>query len=261
MRSLNIVAPTAQRSVRASTSSQRPRACSGGMYAGVPIVDPGRVVMLVCARVARACARCRSRGASPAASGEEDVVGLDIAVNDALLVRRREHVEHLVGDDEHLLDAGSELCRSQRRASVSPSSSSITRNTAPSSAMSSSQHLDRAGVLDLVGGVPLLEKAVPHLGIDRSSAWSILIATFLPLLRWVAEYTAAMPPTPTSDSSLHLAFSVAPTRCLARAVTGSFGSSIPAVTDYYRWVTGRAIRLFRRDLWETCLARGGRGSA
>ena len=34
-----MVAPTAQRSARPSTSSHRPRACSGGMNPGVPIVD------------------------------------------------------------------------------------------------------------------------------------------------------------------------------------------------------------------------------
>jgi hypothetical protein len=36
--SSNMVAPHAHKSLRASTSSQRPRACSGGMYAGVPSV-------------------------------------------------------------------------------------------------------------------------------------------------------------------------------------------------------------------------------
>ena len=35
-----MVAPTAQRSVRASTSVHFPRACSGGMYEGVPMAAP-----------------------------------------------------------------------------------------------------------------------------------------------------------------------------------------------------------------------------
>ena len=41
--SVNIVAPTAHRSVLPSTSSQRARACSGAMNAGVPITTPARV--------------------------------------------------------------------------------------------------------------------------------------------------------------------------------------------------------------------------
>ena len=38
-----MVAPTAQRSVCLSTRSQRARACSGAMKAGVPITEPTRV--------------------------------------------------------------------------------------------------------------------------------------------------------------------------------------------------------------------------
>ena len=37
---MNIVAPTAHRSVRASTSRGRESACSGGMNAGVPTICP-----------------------------------------------------------------------------------------------------------------------------------------------------------------------------------------------------------------------------
>ncbi len=41
-----MVAPTAQRSVRPSTSSQSARACSGAMKAGVPMLVPTRVALL-----------------------------------------------------------------------------------------------------------------------------------------------------------------------------------------------------------------------
>ena len=48
-----IVAPSAQRSVRGSTMFQRPRACSGGMYDGVPSEDPVCVAPTSPARSAR----------------------------------------------------------------------------------------------------------------------------------------------------------------------------------------------------------------
>ena len=43
--SVNIVAPTAQRSVRPSISSTQPSACSRGMKAGVPMTPPVRVAL------------------------------------------------------------------------------------------------------------------------------------------------------------------------------------------------------------------------
>ena len=57
---LNIVAPTAQTSLRPSTSSQRPRACSGDMKAGVPIADAGLGGGARRRQLATG-ARCRSR--------------------------------------------------------------------------------------------------------------------------------------------------------------------------------------------------------
>ncbi len=46
VRLCHIVAPTDQTSLRPSTWSHKPRACSGDMKAGVPIADPDRVAML-----------------------------------------------------------------------------------------------------------------------------------------------------------------------------------------------------------------------
>ena len=70
---------------------------------------------------------------------EEEVLRLDVAVDDALVVRGGEHVEELVAEREHLAAAGGGRRRRARGASsVSPSSSSITRKAAPSSATSSS---------------------------------------------------------------------------------------------------------------------------
>ena len=62
--SVNIVAPTAQRSVRPSTSSQRASACSGAMKAGVPITIPARVPC-VCRVAAAARTPWRSRSRAP----------------------------------------------------------------------------------------------------------------------------------------------------------------------------------------------------
>ena len=56
-----MVAPTAQRSVRPSTSSQRASACSGAMNAGVPITVPTRVDELRACRTSRTRAMPKSR--------------------------------------------------------------------------------------------------------------------------------------------------------------------------------------------------------
>ena len=57
--------------------------------------------------------------------------------------------------------------RTRRSSSVSPSSSSVTRNSDPSSATSSSDHLDGTVVGDGVRGVALAHEAGAHVGAGR----------------------------------------------------------------------------------------------
>src|SRR6266542_2484759 len=59
-RARNIVAPTAHKSVRPSSSSDRPQACSGGMNAGVPIVEPDGVACERCGLPSRAIPKSSS---------------------------------------------------------------------------------------------------------------------------------------------------------------------------------------------------------
>ena len=93
-------------SMRSSRSSS-PRACSGDMYSGVPSTMP------VCVSLQRLLLeRVGLDGlgdaevehldeVAPAAVDEEDVLGLDVAVHDAALVRRAERRGCLAHDVEH----------------------------------------------------------------------------------------------------------------------------------------------------------------
>ena len=72
-------------------------------------------------------------------------------MNDALLVRRREHVEHLVGDEQDLLDdqrARFALEAVRERLAVEQLHHQEHRAVFGGVVVA---HLDRAGVLDLVG--------------------------------------------------------------------------------------------------------------
>ena len=113
--SANMVAPTAQRSARASTSSHSPRACSGAMKAGVPIVGT------IAGRVALSGQLAQPRDAEiehhdPTVARQEHVLGFEIAVDDTLGVRRDEHVQELVRSGEYLVDG--ELAASACSSSV-----------------------------------------------------------------------------------------------------------------------------------------------
>ena len=134
------ITPKAQMSARLSTAL--PRACSGAMYAAVPRIMPAAVPW------AASVGECDRLGAEPsrpsgaygareaevehlglAVGRELDVGGLEVAVHDALLVRRAEAVRHLARDLERLGDR--QRTFSSRSASVSPSTSSSTRNGLP----------------------------------------------------------------------------------------------------------------------------------
>ncbi len=164
----------------------------------------------------------------PPAAREEDVVGFDVAVDDVLVVRRGEHVEHLVAHEKHFLDderARLSLETMRERLAVEQLHH---QKDAALVVLVLVHYLRRAGMVDRVGGPPLTQEKRPLISLlpTASSACSIFTATRLPFLQCVAEYTAAMPPTPMSSSSRHLSFSVCPTRCLERSMSGSFASSI-----------------------------------
>jgi hypothetical protein len=163
LRVVNIVAPTAQRSVRPSTSSQRARACSGAMKAGVPMTMPA------CVEVRRASARSKTLAMPKSSTFKlpalvmKQVLGLHVAVHDVLGVGRREHVEELVGDRQRLFDrepsplplpallhrlAFEKLHDEERRP--------VRRDVVVEDA-------DRALVLNDVRGVALLQESRAHL--------------------------------------------------------------------------------------------------
>ena len=120
-------------------------------------------------------------------AGEEEVLGLDVAVDDALVVRRREHVEE---PDRRApaprRQAGCRRGAHARSSSVSPSSSSMTRKAAPSSVDVVVEDAHRAGVARRCWRrSPRAGSAGARRCSSDSSGCSILIATRLPL-RWVA---------------------------------------------------------------------------
>ena len=105
VRMRNMVAPSAKTSTRPSISARRPSACSGAMYASVPSATPVRVR---CSAGTPSSTRAspKSRILMRPVGGDEQIVRLEVAVDDALLVRRREHVEDLIGVVEHLARRG-----------------------------------------------------------------------------------------------------------------------------------------------------------
>ena len=110
--------------------ASRPSTCSGDMYASVPNRTPGDVALAVTASaVRRGCARvpCESKVEdldSPIA-GEEEVLGLEVAMDDAPAVGGGESLGCLERDRQDVLmrRCGREITP----RNVSPSSSSVTR--------------------------------------------------------------------------------------------------------------------------------------
>jgi len=106
-------------------------------------------------------------------------------------------------------------------------------------------HLDGARMLDLVGGSSLFEKAVPHLGIDRELGVEHLDRHLLAVVEVGSRIT--LPPYHLHQPAIRAAtllFSVAPTRCLARAAIGSVRIVHPVKPDYYRpsyWASDSAF--------------------
>ena len=95
--------PSANRSARASTG--RPTSCSGAMYAGVPIIAPtavsGRAVFVRAgSALAHELGDAEVEELDATVDGDEQVVGLDVAVDDARPVRGGEPARDLGGDGE-----------------------------------------------------------------------------------------------------------------------------------------------------------------
>ena len=105
------------------------------MYAGVPSATPSDGE-----RAARA-PRCVARGERLRdaevgdhrdAAGEQHVVRLDVAVDDAVLVRVRERARDVAQDAHRLGRRGSSPCRASRARSDSPSTNGIVKYGSPS---------------------------------------------------------------------------------------------------------------------------------
>ena len=126
----------------ARLSTALPRACSGLMYAAVPRITPtpviiaGVVIVGDCddarghrARRFQRLGQAEVQHLHGAVRPHLDVGGLQIAVNDALLVRRFERFGDLLRDRQRLVDR--DRPRAMRSASVGPSTSSITSAVMP----------------------------------------------------------------------------------------------------------------------------------
>ena len=80
-------------------------------------------------------------------------------------------------------------------------------------------------------------------GLAESSGCSILTATRLPL-RWVAAYTDAIPPIPSSESRCQRPFTVCPTRDLARLACSSSRDWSVSTSCILKWDTVPQGRTF-----------------
>ncbi len=162
----HIVAPTDQTSLRPSTWSQRPRACSGDMKAGVPIADPDLRGEAGRRQLAKA-GDAEVEHLELARTREEDVRGLDVPVDDALRVRGGEHVEELVGDRQHVVFA--ELSPASyppvlERLAVEQLGHEVERPVLGGVVV---DHLDGTVVGDGVRRVALAGEAGTHVGAGR----------------------------------------------------------------------------------------------
>ncbi|MFT3769345.1 MAG: hypothetical protein QM820_28235 [Minicystis sp.] len=164
MSSVNIVAPTDQRSVRPSTSCHFAAACSGGMNAGVPIVAPLTVVVAL-----RSLMRAspKSKTFTTPSLVRKMFSGLRIAVDDALGVGRGEHVEELDRERRHVARGQpAALLLGPIREGLAFEQLHDQEGRAVLGRVVV-EHGDAARVLDLVGDVPLAEEARPRGRVGR----------------------------------------------------------------------------------------------
>ena len=201
--------PKAQMSARLSTAL--PRACSGDMYAAVPRMRPAAVP--VCASVGdcdRSAEDVTPRPSPRPGLGEAevedldlavrrqlDVGGLEVAVDDALLVGALERLGDLLRDR-----------RSPRR--VAAARASIARRgprlrPAPAPGTSCPPASSRPwiaatfGWLSAASSCASRRKRASRSGSCATSAGSTLRATSRPSFVSVARYTSPIPPAPRAD--------------------------------------------------------------
>ena len=131
-------------------------------------------------------------------SGEQDVVGLDVAVHDAVAVRVVQRLGHLAGEPDGVLDR-------QLDFALQPVAQGLAldvghRVPEPACCLARVEHGQDVRVLEPGRGLDLAQEA---LRAERraSSGWSTLSATGRSCLMSRARYTVAMPPRPSSRSS------------------------------------------------------------
>ncbi len=157
-----------------------------------------------CRSAAQRPAACNARAMPKSAtsawpSAEQDVLGLDVAVHDALAVRVVQRVGHLAGDLQRVVERQltlapqpvPEATRPPRRASCTRAGRPLRRSRAP------------AGCAGAAGGRWSGSPAGSARGraVAASSGCRTLSATGRSCWRSWARYTVAMPPRPSSRSS------------------------------------------------------------
>ena len=137
---------------------------------------------------------------------EEDVLGLEIAVRDALGVRGVERLRDAAQDRQRLGERELADALDQR---VERLAVEVLHHVVLAAVLERAERedVDDVAVADLVDRARLGDEPRHHLGIDRELAASTLIATSLPISGWTALYTVPNPPCPSLPS-----ISYSPTR-------------------------------------------------
>ena len=173
-------------------TSLLPIACSGLMYVGVPTAIPVRVSV---SPPATLTARAMPKSATSARPlGEEDVLGLDVAMDDALRVRERQRLGDLL-----------RRCRSHRRSAAASRdragrAATPLRRTASCSTACRPPSPSRAprrcsgGCSVRPTSISRRKRSAPSEA--ASSGFSTLTATWRSFARSCARYTVAIPPCP-----------------------------------------------------------------
>ena len=148
--------------VASGVHSRSPAACSGLMYAGVPTVSP---VSVSCSRSAASSARAMPKSATSACpSGEEDVLGLDVAVDDAVLVGVVERRRRLRARSRPRPRPGAARRASSRSRRLSPSTYGMVNQSWPRR-LARVEHGEDVRVLQPGGD------SGSRAGSDRGRAW------------------------------------------------------------------------------------------
>ncbi len=159
-------APRRRPRCRCRRSTGAPSACSGDMYEGVPRSTPTSVSSSPFCPDMRAMPKSMSLGTDLARGGarEEDVLGLDVAVDDVLAVRGDERAHDGHQDVERLLDRepAALLEVAAQADAVEQLLDDVVGGVAP---LPDLEHADDVGVLDARGGARLAAEAPHHVGV------------------------------------------------------------------------------------------------